>query len=91
MGKSDLPDMYAQARGRAAPEGECGHIRQITTAHVTYVMQHFWHMKNRSALYRQGWRFQLRHLEFNVVMTYIYTRNIIVLIVVLSFEHVTAL
>ena len=20
------------------PEGECGHIRQITTAHVTYVM-----------------------------------------------------
>ena len=38
MGKSDLPDMYARARGRAAPEGECGHIRQITTAHVTYVM-----------------------------------------------------
>ena len=32
MGKSDLPDMYA------APECECGHIRQITTAHVTYVM-----------------------------------------------------
>ena len=30
-------------------------------------------MKNRSALYRQGWRFRLRHLEFNVVMTYIYT------------------
>ena len=38
MGRSDLPDMYARARGRAAPEGECGHIRQITTAHVTYVM-----------------------------------------------------
>ena len=38
MGSSDLPDMYAQARGHSAPEGECGHIRQITTAHVTYVM-----------------------------------------------------
>ena len=38
MGKSDLPDMYAWARGCAAPEGECGHIRQITTTHVTYVM-----------------------------------------------------
>ena len=38
MGRSDLPDMYARARGRAAPECECGHIRQITTAHVTYVM-----------------------------------------------------
>ena len=38
MGRSDLPDMYARARGRAAPEGECRHIRQITTAHVTYVM-----------------------------------------------------
>ena len=38
MGRGDLPDMYARARGRAAPEGECGHIRQITTAHVTYVM-----------------------------------------------------
>ena len=25
-------------------------------------------------LYRQGWRFQLRHLEYNVVMTYIYTK-----------------
>ena len=36
MGRSDLPDMYTQARGRAVPE--CGHIRQITTAHVTYVM-----------------------------------------------------
>ena len=35
MGRSDLPGMYARARGRAAPEGECGHIRQITTAHVT--------------------------------------------------------
>ena len=38
MGRSDLPDMYAQVRGCAALEGECGHIRQITTAHVTYVM-----------------------------------------------------
>ena len=38
MGRRDLPDMYARARRRAAPEGECGHIRQIPTAHVTYVM-----------------------------------------------------
>ena len=37
MGRSDLPDMYARAREHAAPEGESGHIRQITTAHVTYV------------------------------------------------------
>ena len=36
MGRGDLPDMYARARGRAAPGGECGHIRQITTAHVTF-------------------------------------------------------
>ena len=26
IGRSDLPDMYARAQGRAAPEGECGHI-----------------------------------------------------------------
>ena len=32
-------------------------------------------MKNHSALYRQGWRLRLRHLEFNVVMTYIYTKQ----------------
>ena len=36
MGRSDLPDMYT--RGHTAPEGECGHIRQITTTHVTYIM-----------------------------------------------------
>ena len=38
MGRSNLPDMYTQARGHAAPENGCGHIRQITTAYVTYVM-----------------------------------------------------
>ena len=38
MGWRDLPDMYARAIGRAAPEGECRHIRQIPTTHVTYVM-----------------------------------------------------
>ena len=38
MGWRDLPDMYAQARGYAAPEGGCVHIRQIPTTHVTYVM-----------------------------------------------------
>ena len=37
MDRGDLPDMYTQAQGRAVPEGECGHIRQIMTAHVTYV------------------------------------------------------
>ena len=35
MGRGDLPDMYAQAQGRVVPEGDCGHIRQITTDHVT--------------------------------------------------------
>ena len=34
----DLPDMYTRARVRAVPEGECRHIRQITSVHVTYVM-----------------------------------------------------
>ena len=38
MGKKDLPDMYAQAWGRTVPEDKFGHIRQIPTAHVTYVM-----------------------------------------------------
>ena len=38
MGRSDLPDMYALAQGPAAHEGKCGHITQIMTAHVTYVM-----------------------------------------------------
>ena len=37
MRSRDLPDMYARARGRAAPEGSCVHIRQITPAHVTYI------------------------------------------------------
>ena len=35
MSRSDLPDMYAQVRGRAVPESKCGHIRQIMSAHVT--------------------------------------------------------
>ena len=38
MGRSNLPNMYTRALGRAAPEGECGHIRQIMAAYVTYVM-----------------------------------------------------
>ena len=38
MSRSDLPDMYARAQGRTTPEGKCRHIRQIMTAHVTYVM-----------------------------------------------------
>ena len=39
MGKRDFPDMYAQAQGCTVPEGERGHIRQILTANVTYVMR----------------------------------------------------
>ena len=38
IGRRNLPDMCTQARGRAAPKGKCGHIRQVLTAHVTYVM-----------------------------------------------------
>ena len=38
MGRRDLPDIYARVRGCCGPEGECGHIRQIPAAHVTYVM-----------------------------------------------------
>ena len=52
MGRGDLPDMYARARGRAAPECECGHIRQITTAHVTYTSGHYLVMGDISILYR---------------------------------------
>ena len=33
MGSRDLPDMSA-----LAPSGSCVHIRQITPAHVTYIM-----------------------------------------------------
>ena len=36
--RSDLPDMYTRAQGRAALKDDWGHIRQITTADVTYVM-----------------------------------------------------
>ena len=38
MGGRDLPDMYTRAPGHTAPEGKCRHIRQIPTAHDTYVM-----------------------------------------------------
>ena len=38
VGRSDLPDMYIQAQGHAVPEGECRHIRQIMSTHVTYDM-----------------------------------------------------
>ena len=34
------------AQGRAAPEGECGHIRQCTSACVATNMLHFRHSKN---------------------------------------------
>ena len=45
-GKSALPDIYARARGRAAPEGECVYIRQSTSACVITNMLHFRHSKN---------------------------------------------
>ena len=38
MGRRDLPHMYAQAQGHAAPKVEWQHIRQIPTAHITYIM-----------------------------------------------------
>ena len=38
MGMRDLPDNYAQDRGHASPVGECGHIRQILTTHVKYML-----------------------------------------------------
>ena len=53
----------------------CGDILGKSQLHMLHVMQHFRQMKNRSALYRQGWRFQLQHLEFNSVMIYIYTKQ----------------
>jgi len=34
MGMSDLPEIYARARGCAAPECKCVHFRQIKSAHV---------------------------------------------------------
>jgi len=34
MGTFDLPEIYAQARRRAAPECPYGYFRQITRAHV---------------------------------------------------------
>ena len=37
MDRSDLPDMYAQARGRATPEGKCGHIRQKNHDRSCYI------------------------------------------------------
>ena len=38
MGKSDLPDMYTQARGHSLRAWV--HIRQITSAHDTTDMYH---------------------------------------------------
>jgi len=37
----NLPDIYAQARGHAAPKGQCGCIRQSTSACATINMLHF--------------------------------------------------
>ena len=50
MGRSYLPDMYTRARGRTAPEGECRHIRQVMTAHVTYVIAICLEYENNSSM-----------------------------------------
>ena len=34
MGTSDLPEIYARARGPAGPECKCVYFRQIKSAHV---------------------------------------------------------
>jgi len=40
MGMSDLPEIYAQARGHTAPECNCVYERQITSAHVITNISH---------------------------------------------------
>ena len=45
MVRRDLPDIYARALGRTAPEGECVYIRQILTDHVISIILHFRHSK----------------------------------------------
>ena len=37
MGRRDLPNMYARAKGHAPPEGECRHIRLHMLHIVCYV------------------------------------------------------
>ena len=82
MGRSDLPDMYARALGRAVPKSECRHIRQITTAYVTYVMQHFRAAKNCPNLLVSalvvylvtGSHFEYGFMFFYVVVTSIYMK-----------------
>ena len=32
-----MPDVYARAQWHTVPESECGYIKQIPAAHVTYV------------------------------------------------------
>ena len=75
MGRSDLPDMYAQARGRVARvRVQTYQVNHDCTCYICYVALPA--NKNCSALYRQGWCFRLQHLEFNVVMTHIYTKQL---------------
>ena len=66
MGRSDLPDMYARARGRVRTY-QANHDCPCYICYVTLLAY-----KNRSALYRQGWHFRLWHLEFNGVDVYLY-------------------
>ena len=51
------------AQGRAAPEGECGYIRQSTSACVITNMLHFRHSKNLPKLEAK--------LKENIQLTYI--------------------
>ena len=38
IGSGDLPNMSALTLGCCAPSGSCVYIRQITPAHVTYII-----------------------------------------------------
>ena len=73
MGRSDLTDIYAQARGRAATKGECGHMYQANHNYACYIC--YVTLLANYAIHRQGWCFRLWHLEYNIVMMYIYTKQ----------------
>ena len=75
--------MY-DAQGCAAPEGECGYIRQYMSACVATNMLHFRHSKNlpehianRSAYYIA----KDSHCDYNISMMFIYIIHLI------SFNH----
>ena len=66
MGRRDLSDSTHESDG-VAPEGECGRIRQILTAHVTYVV------------YSSGTLKNLLNQPFTVLSLYIMTALLMVM------------